>query len=137
MYLRRILQMGETPSGVIHALLFATLVWLTSLRWRIPNLLPEPSVSLCVEFGCEPFDQNFHMRAGVSNTEVWNNLGLCCFYASQYDMALSCFDHAFVKAQNDEVADVWYNIGHLAIGKFACFVGSRCASLRVQCHHAI
>ena len=25
---------------------------------------------------------------GVNNTELWNNLGLCCFYASQYDMTL-------------------------------------------------
>lgn len=32
-------------------------------------------------------------------------------------MALSCFDHAFAKAENDEVADVWYNIGHVAVGK--------------------
>lgn len=23
------------------------------------------------------------LQMGVSNTELWNNLGLCCFYASQ------------------------------------------------------
>ena len=31
---------------------------------------------------------------GVNTTELWCNLGLCCFYASQYDMALSCLDKA-------------------------------------------
>ena len=23
-------------------------------------------------------------QIGVNNTELWNNLALCCFYASQY-----------------------------------------------------
>lgn len=59
--------------------------------------------------------------AGVSNTEVWNNLGLCCFYASQFDMALGCLERAFAiahgGADNEELADVWYNVGHIAIGK--------------------
>ncbi len=31
---------------------------------------------------------------GVVNAELWNNLGLCCFYASQYDMTLTCFERA-------------------------------------------
>jgi hypothetical protein len=25
------------------------------------------------------------VQMGINNTELWNNLGLCCFYASQYD----------------------------------------------------
>ena len=26
------------------------------------------------------------LQVGCQNTELWNNIGLCCFYASQYDM---------------------------------------------------
>ena len=61
-------------------------------------------------------DNGVMVAAGVSNTELWNNLGLCCFYASQHDMALRCFDHAFALADDSSVADVWYNIGQVAIG---------------------
>jgi tetratricopeptide repeat protein 8 len=43
-------------------------------------------------------------------------MGLCCFYAAQYDMALSCFDRALALSDDTSVADVWYNIGHVAIG---------------------
>ena len=53
---------------------------------------------------------------GVSTPELWNNLGLCCFYASQYDMALSCLDRALSLANDNSMADVWYNIGQVAIG---------------------
>lgn len=58
------------------------------------------------------------LQMGVSSSpEIWNNLGLCCFYASQYDMTLACFQRALALAEEDTaLADVWYNIGHLAIG---------------------
>lgn len=52
---------------------------------------------------------------GVNNTEVWNNIGLCCFYSSQYDMALGCFERALSLAGDEEMADVWYNIGHVGV----------------------
>ncbi len=55
-------------------------------------------------------------QMGVSNTELWNNIGLCCFYASQYDMTLSCFEKALALASDENMADVWYNIGQVAIG---------------------
>jgi hypothetical protein len=45
---------------------------------------------------------------GVNNTEVWNNIGLCCFYSSQYDMALGCFERALGMSGDDDMADVWY-----------------------------
>lgn len=48
------------------------------------------------------------LQMGVNNTELWNNLGLCCFYASQYDMALNCFERALSLASDDNMADVWY-----------------------------
>jgi len=56
------------------------------------------------------------LQMGASSPELWNNLGLCCFYASQYDMALSCLDRALSMANDDSMADVWYNIGQVAIG---------------------
>ena len=53
---------------------------------------------------------------GVYNCQLYNNLGLCCFYAQQYDMTLSSFERALALAANDEEqADVWYNIGHVAV----------------------
>lgn len=55
------------------------------------------------------------LQMGVNNTEVWNNIGLCCFYSSQYDMALGCFDRALSLASDEDMADVWYNIGHIGI----------------------
>ena len=56
---------------------------------------------------------------GVYNAELFNNLGLCCYYAQQYDMALSCFQHALVLASSDTLADVWYNIGHITMVMWA------------------
>jgi hypothetical protein len=44
---------------------------------------------------------------GVSSAELWNNLGLSCFYAAQFDMALNCFDRALSLASDDCMADIW------------------------------
>ena len=55
------------------------------------------------------------LQMGISNPQLWNNMGLCCFYASQYDMALSCFERAFNNATDDELQDVWYNIGQVSV----------------------
>jgi tetratricopeptide repeat protein 8 len=51
---------------------------------------------------------------GVAGPELWNNLGLCCFYAGQHDLAISCFDRALNEAQDEVLADVWFNIGQVA-----------------------
>ena len=56
------------------------------------------------------------LQMGVNNTELWNNLALCTFYASQYDMTLNCFERALAVAEDSNMADVWYNIGQVAIG---------------------
>ncbi|GLC45301.1 hypothetical protein PLESTB_000307000 [Pleodorina starrii] len=56
------------------------------------------------------------LQMGVNNSELWNNLGLCCFYASQYDMCLGCFDRALTLADDNALPDVWYNIGQTAVG---------------------
>lgn len=34
------------------------------------------------------------VQCGVNECELWNNIGLCSFYAAQYDMALNCFQRA-------------------------------------------
>ena len=52
---------------------------------------------------------------GVHNAEIFTNMGMCCFYAQYYDMALSCFQRALELASDDTQADVWYNIGHVAL----------------------
>lgn len=55
------------------------------------------------------------LQMGVNNAELWNNLGLSCFYSAQYDMALSCMERALTTASDDIAADIWYNIGHVGI----------------------
>uniref|UniRef100_A0A8B9K0I7 Tetratricopeptide repeat domain 8 n=1 Tax=Astyanax mexicanus TaxID=7994 RepID=A0A8B9K0I7_ASTMX len=57
------------------------------------------------------------LQMGVYNCQLYNNLGLCCFYAQQYDMTLSSFERALALVSSDEEqADVWYNLGHVAVG---------------------
>nr|CAD7455464.1 unnamed protein product [Timema tahoe] len=56
------------------------------------------------------------LQMGIYNAELFNNLGLCCFYAQQYDMTLPCFEQALSLATDEAVADVWYNISHIALG---------------------
>ncbi|KAM9646008.1 tetratricopeptide repeat protein 8 [Trichechus inunguis] len=57
------------------------------------------------------------LQMGVYNCQLFNNLGLCCFYAQQYDMTLTSFERALSLAENEEeIADVWYNLGHVAVG---------------------
>ena len=55
------------------------------------------------------------LQMGVFNAELYNNLGLCCFYSQQYDMTLTCFERALSMATDETLADVWYNIGHVAL----------------------
>eukprot|EP00741_Cyanophora_paradoxa_P011225 tig00020554_g10845.t1 len=56
------------------------------------------------------------LQMGCNDAEIWNNIGLCCFYASQYDLCLSCFERALALADDSSMADVWYNVGQVAIG---------------------
>ncbi|KAH6926235.1 hypothetical protein HPB50_015885 [Hyalomma asiaticum] len=51
----------------------------------------------------------------MPTAELYNNLALCCFYAQQYDMALTCFDRALALAEDQLLADVWYNLGLVAL----------------------
>eukprot|EP00397_Hematodinium_sp_SG-2012_P023622 GEMP01024557.1.p1 GENE.GEMP01024557.1~~GEMP01024557.1.p1 ORF type:complete len:276 (+),score=52.92 GEMP01024557.1:1148-1975(+) len=55
------------------------------------------------------------LQHGIQSTELWNNLALCCFYSGQYDLTLSCFERALNLADDSTMADVWHNIGQMAI----------------------
>ncbi|XP_033892683.2 tetratricopeptide repeat protein 8-like isoform X3 [Acipenser ruthenus] len=73
------------------------------------------------------------LQMGVYNCQLYNNLGLCCFYAQQYDMTLSSFERALQLAANDdEVADVWYNMGHVAVGIGDSVLAYQCFKLALS-----
>ena len=53
---------------------------------------------------------------GVYNAELYNNLGLCCFYAQQYDMTLTSFERALSLSGDDATtSEIWYNVGQVAM----------------------
>jgi tetratricopeptide repeat protein 8 len=55
--------------------------------------------------------------AGLTGSvELWTNLGLVTFYASQYDLSLSCLCRAIALAEDDTAGDVWYTVGVVAVG---------------------
>lgn len=57
------------------------------------------------------------IEIGIQSVEVWNNMGLCCYYANQFDLALNCFEKAIAMAEDDSAAaDVWFNLSHVAQG---------------------
>ncbi|XP_075225292.1 tetratricopeptide repeat protein 8 [Lycorma delicatula] len=68
------------------------------------------------------------LQMGLYNAELFNNLGLSCFYAQQYDMTISCFERALSLAIDENAADIWYNIAHVAI-----VIGE--LKMAIQCLH--
>lgn len=73
------------------------------------------------------------IQMGISSAELFNNLGLCCFYAQQFDMALGCFERALTVADDDAMADVWYNLSHVALGLGDIGLSYQCLKLAVVC----
>ena len=73
------------------------------------------------DFGNLLFVSSRLLQMGVYNAELFTNLGLCCFFAQQYDMTLNCFERALALASDENMADVWYNIGHVAVVKIIIF----------------
>lgn len=71
------------------------------------------------------------LQMGVFNVEIFNNLGLCCYYAQQYDITIKCFERALGVASDQESADVWYNVSHLAIGVGDSNLAYQCLRLAV------
>lgn len=55
------------------------------------------------------------LQMGLYNAEIFNNLGLCSFYAQQFDVVTACFENALRLALDENAANVWYNISHVAI----------------------
>uniref|UniRef100_A0A2K6SNX4 Tetratricopeptide repeat domain 8 n=1 Tax=Saimiri boliviensis boliviensis TaxID=39432 RepID=A0A2K6SNX4_SAIBB len=79
------------------------------------------------------------LQMGIYNCQLFNNLGLCCFYAQQYDMTLTSFERALSLAENEEeAADVWYNLGHVAVGIGDTNLAHQCFRLALvnNNHHA-
>ena len=70
------------------------------------------------------------LQMGVNNAELFNNLGLCCFYAQQYDMTLACMERALSLATDDTEADVW------SVTQLAMPVATAGANLLVNLHWA-
>ena len=77
------------------------------------------------------------LQMGVSNAELYNNLGLCCFYAQQYDMTLTCMERALSLAEEPEVvADVWYNLGHIGLNLGDVNLAYQCFRLALSSNHS-
>ncbi len=52
---------------------------------------------------------------GLHNVELYNNLGLSCFYAQQYDMTLACMERALEMATDESLGNwPWcYDTNHI------------------------
>eukprot|EP01105_Mastigella_eilhardi_P001988 TRINITY_DN1241_c0_g1_i1.p2 TRINITY_DN1241_c0_g1~~TRINITY_DN1241_c0_g1_i1.p2 ORF type:complete len:548 (-),score=185.42 TRINITY_DN1241_c0_g1_i1:2183-3799(-) len=72
------------------------------------------------------------LQMGLETPELWNNLGLSCYYAQQYDMTLHCFVRALALADDDTMADVWYNIGQVAVGLGDLKLAYRCYKIAIS-----
>ncbi len=60
------------------------------------------------------------LQMGVTTSSIFTNIALCCFHAQQYDMIVACFLKALACATaDDERADIWYNIGEMALVRFS------------------
>lgn len=66
---------------------------------------------------------------GVVSAETWANLGLCCFYAGQYDFTFSCFERALALAGDAALPDIWYNIGQVCFCQYGLIQVSGCLSV--------
>eukprot|EP00052_Salpingoeca_macrocollata_P015276 m.121642 g.121642 ORF g.121642 m.121642 type:complete len:499 (+) comp19633_c1_seq2:60-1556(+) len=73
------------------------------------------------------------LQMGVMNCELLNNLGLCCFHAQQYDMALGLFERALTLADDNNMADVWYNISTIAMSLGDIGLAYQCLKLTLTC----
>lgn len=67
----------------------------------------------CPEIALSFYKRLFEL--GFNSPEVLNNLGLCAFFANQYDLCISFFEKALLNADDETSSDIWYNISHVAI----------------------
>uniref|UniRef100_A0A5S6R415 Tetratricopeptide repeat protein 8 n=1 Tax=Trichuris muris TaxID=70415 RepID=A0A5S6R415_TRIMR len=69
------------------------------------------------------------LQMGVVTTEVYLNIGLCCFNAQQFDLAVDCLRQAVQMATDEQSGDVWYNIGYIALATGDLQWAKQCFSL--------
>ena len=84
--------LGELDEGVE--------LYKQALRWDASNVEAVACLASHHFYGDQPEMALRHYRRllqmGVNTCELWNNVGLCCFFASQYDMTLHCFDLSLI-----------------------------------------
>ncbi|TKR64481.1 hypothetical protein L596_025004 [Steinernema carpocapsae] len=71
------------------------------------------------------------LQMGVYSAEIYLNIGLCCFYSQQMDMAIGCIEMAHKMADEDVSADIWYNTGHIAMAIGDLVMAVRCFKLAI------
>ncbi|KFD64961.1 hypothetical protein M514_11552 [Trichuris suis] len=69
------------------------------------------------------------LQMGMVTTEVYLNIGLCCFNAQQFDIAVDCLHEAIRNATDEQSGDVWYNIGYVALATGDLQWAKQCFSL--------
>ena len=89
--------LGELDEGVE--------LYKQALRWDASNVEAVACLASHHFYGDQPEMALRHYRRllqmGVNTCELWNNVGLCCFFASQYVLTLHCFDRALALATDD------------------------------------
>ena len=63
---------------------------------------------------------NFYKRLfelGFGSPEILNNLGLCSFFANQFDFCITCFEKALLYPDISDItsSDIWYNLSCVGI----------------------
>ncbi|KAI6190634.1 hypothetical protein M3Y97_00140000 [Aphelenchoides bicaudatus] len=66
------------------------------------------------------------MQMGVNSPELYLNIGLCCFYSQQLDLALGCIEQAHAISNEDVTSDLWYNTAHVFFGTGDILMAERC-----------
>lgn len=56
------------------------------------------------------------MDLGVNNTEIWNNIAVCLFNNSQFDLFFPCVKKALTMTEDPSMlTDLWYNISQMCM----------------------
>lgn len=69
---------------------------------------------------------------GIHTAEMFNNIGLCCLNCQQFDLVIPCLENALMLAKENLLADVWYNLGHVALATGNLEVASLCWRLSLS-----
>ncbi|RLO00357.1 hypothetical protein DYB28_007394, partial [Aphanomyces astaci] len=65
----------------------------------------------------EAFPGDVHVLVGIARVyDMLNDSDHAVEAYKEYDLTLSCFERALALASDDNMADVWYNIGQVAVG---------------------